>query len=466
LCLEIEFCGVDDDPSKWKIRDAGFIDHILRNPIKQDVSVLDFAKSKKLFGGSYRYCSSKLFYKTKLNGEVVQRAWVFYSRSLGKIFCIYCKLFGQNLSNLLFTEYGFNDWKHTHLVENHEKSTSHYAAAQIYAQKLAQDDDSLKAQLSKQIQAETNYWREILKRLLSVIRFLSSRGLPFRGSNQTIGSSTNGNYLGLLELIAEYDTLLHSHIEKFGNKGRGHTSYLSANIADELIHLIAEKVRSTIIYEIRLSKYYALIIDSTPDVSHVDQLTIVIRFVDGKGVAVEKFLVFLANTGHKGSEMETSVIQFLKNAGIIVLDCRGQSYDNAPNMAGKYKGLQAKILEINPLAVYVPCGTHKLCLTVNHAADKSPMAARFFMFVQNIYVFFSDSTKRWDLLTKHLKCDLAKRNIKGERMLVPKRLSDTRWSARADACRALKAGYGSFITALVEISENEEEKMVCFVFLI
>lgn len=187
------------------------------------------------------------------------------------------------------------------------------------------------------------YWLELLKRLLSVIRFLSSRGLPFRSSNQTLGSSNNGNYLGLLELIAQYDTVLHTHIEKFGNKGRGHVSYLSANIADEFIHVIADKIRFIIVREIHQSKYFALIIDSTPDVSHIDQLTIVFRYVDRKGFAVEKFLVFLPNVGHKGAEMETAVIEYLKKTGIIVIDCRGQAYDNAANMSGKYKGLQTRI---------------------------------------------------------------------------------------------------------------------------
>lgn len=462
----LESLGADyecfnDDPSKWKVNESDFIDQMVRNPVKQNIMALDFSKSKRLFGDKHRYCSPKLFFKKQINGEVVQRNWIFYSQSLGKIFCIFCKLFGENAS-LKFTVSGFNDWKHFDLVENHEKSTSHYAAARIYAQRLSHDHhlSSVASVLSKQIQDEIKYWREILKRLLSVIRFLSSRGLPFRGSNQKIGNSSNGNYLGLLELIAQYDIVLQAHIEKFANKGKGHVSYLSANIADELIHLLAQNVRSTLLCQILESKYFALIIDSTPDVSHIDQLTIVIRYVDRNGIAIEKFLVFLPNIGHTGAEMESAVINYLKEAGFNIMDCRGQAYDNASNMSGKYKGLQTKIRKMNPLAVWVPCGTHKLNLTVCHAADSSSVVVRFFMFVQNIYVFFSDSTKRWELLCKHLKSDLIQRNIKGERLLVPKRLSDTRWSARADACRALKAGYGSFISALEEIAKNTEEKMV------
>lgn len=33
-----------------------------------------------------------------------------------------------------------------------------------------------------------------------------------------------------------------------------------------------------------------------------------------------------------------------------IMNCRGQSYDNASNMSGIYSGLQARIKTINPLA--------------------------------------------------------------------------------------------------------------------
>ena len=32
--------------------------------------------------------------------------------------------------------------------------------------------------------------------------------------------------------------------------------------------------------------------------------------------------------------------------------------DNAANMRGKYKGVQSRILELNPMASFSPCGGH------------------------------------------------------------------------------------------------------------
>ena len=44
--------------------------------------------------------------------------------------------------------------------------------------------------------------------------------------------------------------------------------------------------------------------DSTPDIAHVDQLTIIIRYVRNNGEIVERFLEFLPIIGHKAKDIE------------------------------------------------------------------------------------------------------------------------------------------------------------------
>ena len=62
----------------------------------------------------------------------------------------------------------------------------------------------------------------------------------------------------------------------------------------------------------------------------------------------------------------------------MAYDCRGHGYDNGANMAGKYKGVQSKIMSANDLAIFVPCAAHTLNLVGVHAAEVS-----FFGRVQN-----------------------------------------------------------------------------------
>ena len=68
------------------------------------------------------------------------------------------------------------------------------------------------------------------------------RQLSLRGSNEYFGNPQNGNFFGCLEFIAEYDSFLATHIDKYGGGGRGIASYLSSKTCDEFIQLMADKV--------------------------------------------------------------------------------------------------------------------------------------------------------------------------------------------------------------------------------
>ena len=104
-----------------------------------------------------------------------------------------------------------------------------------------------------------------------MIKFLSSRGLAFRGSSGLVGYPQNGNFLGISELLAEYDTFLAEHIQKRVSKGKEHILYFSSTVCEEFIDVIATKVLDIIISEIKQAKYYSMSVDSTSDITTVDQ---------------------------------------------------------------------------------------------------------------------------------------------------------------------------------------------------
>lgn len=134
------------------------------------------------------------------------------------------------------------------------------------------------------------------------------------------------------------------HLAKYGNQGRGNVSYLSSTICDEFVVLIANKIRSEIVAQIKTAKYYSVSVDSTPDVSHCDQLTVILRYVTHDG-PVERFIQFLPIDSHTGVDLANTLLTLLEQLDIDIADCRGQSYDNASNMSGIYKGMQAVIRE-------------------------------------------------------------------------------------------------------------------------
>ena len=56
----------------------------------------------------------------------------------------------------------------------------------------------------------------------------------------------------------------------------------------------------------------------------------------------------------------------LAEVGLDLLKVRGQCYDGASNMAGKFNGAQALITERVPQAYYVHCKSHCLNIAVVH----------------------------------------------------------------------------------------------------
>lgn len=146
---------------------------------------------------------------------------VVFSPSNGHIYCFVCKLFSNVRTQ--FTHGGFCDWKNSaNRLVDHEMSKAHFNAVIDFAtrsKKVGRMDE----ELARQAEDVAKYWREVLRRLISVIIFIRERGFTFRGENETLGSPNNGKYLGLLELISEYDDFLKNHIKQHGNRGSGHT---------------------------------------------------------------------------------------------------------------------------------------------------------------------------------------------------------------------------------------------------
>lgn len=98
----------------------------------------------------------------------------------------------------------------------------------------------------------------MLRRVVAVVKFLAECDFPFRGHSAIFGNPNNRNYLGILELISQFDPFLKVHIEKYGNAGKGHPSYLSHGICEEFIQVMGQKVLCHILNRIKITKYFGL----------------------------------------------------------------------------------------------------------------------------------------------------------------------------------------------------------------
>ena len=148
--------------------------------------------------------------------------------------------------------------------------------------------------------------------------------------------------MGLVALMAQYDETL---AEVISLPTRA-TKYLSAKIQNELIQLLAKSVKSTLVQKINAAPFWSLILDSTSDITRVDQLSIIVRWVnvtDEECTVVESFLGFIKVTDPNAAGIASTAEKFIKDLGIDFNKLRGQGYDGASIMSGIYAGMQALV---------------------------------------------------------------------------------------------------------------------------
>ena len=85
----------------------------------------------------------------------------------------------------------------TRVISMQERSGTHLVCILYHRATIATVDTNL----MKQIDGEKQYWREVLRRDVSVIKSLGEKGLTFREHDKLLGSAHSGNYLGILELL-------------------------------------------------------------------------------------------------------------------------------------------------------------------------------------------------------------------------------------------------------------------------
>ena len=116
-------------------------------------------------------------------------------------------------------------------------------------------------------------------------------------------------------------------------------------------------------------------------------------------------------------------------------------YDGASVMSGCCAGVQTRVREFAPYAVYIHYYAHILNLVLVDSVKSVPAASEFFALREALYVFL-----------KFLSCSW-RNNNKFKQPLELQKLSDARWVCRYAAVNAVCCAYDSLILT-VEVAES------------
>ena len=321
--------------------------------------------------------------------------WLTGSVRHKKLYCWACLLFG--------TDKGAWNWKgydnldsFTKSALKHEGSASHLKST-ITLKTFG--DARIDLQLDEQRRRDISMHnekvkknRELLKRLINAVVFLGKQELSFRGHDESKTSLNRGNYVELLSYSAEHDPDLHYHLTT--NKVFIGTS---SQIQNDLISAVADVLNDAIKEEINKTPFVSLMMDETSDVSNAAQLSLVLRYVTDSGIK-ERFIKMVDVSGNKrAADLATLAFEFLEEYGCtdkLIAQC----YDGAPVMASGLNGVQAKVKEKIPDALFIHCYAHVLNLVLSQGVAKIKECKIFLSHLSSMAAFFSKSPKRTQLL--------------------------------------------------------------------
>lgn len=342
----------------------------------------------------------------------------------------------------------------------HDSTVMHHHAAEkvdLFLHNYSNPSARVDSQLMKVRDQTVDENKHILKQIILAVEFLAKQGLPFRGHRDdkvdfSTADTNRGNLVATLQLIAKGDAILNKHLLSAKRNGK----YTSKTIHNEIVHIYASKIREKVTKPIRESNTpFTVIADETTDrFSNHEFLSVCLRFVDLSSPQhphISEFLLsFLQLQRTNATAISSKLLEAITDPSISLDPTKicGQAYDGV--MSSEKAGVQAKIKEISPRALYTHCYSH--CLNLSIAASCGVQDVRnLISLVNESHLFLSNSPKRqkmFELTLKEFLPSSSHSKLPG--------LCKTRWVERHTCFEVFLEMYEPFVTFLDAIMSPHE----------
>ncbi|XP_050111842.1 uncharacterized protein LOC126590422 [Malus sylvestris] len=345
----------------------------------------------------------------------------------------------------VFTEIGFTNWKKgPENLRVHEGSVGslHNKAVQQARELMAQKQHIETFVIKQTDETRINY-RTLLSASLECTRWLLGQGLPFRGHDESLKSSNRGNYLELMQFLSKHNEQVRKVV--FENAPKN-LKYTFSDIQKDLVRACAIETVDAITKDME-GAFFSLLVDGARDSSTKEQMAVVLRYVNKKGEAIEKFLDVQHVSSTTSNSFEEAIERLFATTNLSMSKLRGQGYDGASNMKGELNGLKSKILNKYPQAFYIHCFAHQLQLALVFVAKENKDVANFFINASSLVNLIGSLCKRRDAFREKQQEQIHKalnlgnletgKGLNQEMSLM--RPCDTRWNSH----------YGTIVSIIV-----------------
>ncbi|CAF0940276.1 unnamed protein product [Adineta steineri] len=370
--------------------------------------------------------------------------WLEFSEMTKKAYCFVCRLYyPRGKSDDAFVKNGYDNWSIAIQRFNmHQAAVSHKQANESYVNSIKNYENNMDVLkiLNVEHKKKTLENRNYLKEIIRTIIFLAKQGLPFRGHREDNESLNKGNLLELLELRSLDNELIKKKLSIL--------KYTHHSIQNELLLIIQQHILSEIVSEIKVSRYFSIMIDETSDIARHEQVSPVIRFTDDQFNVYERFLGFQRASDTSGQSLFDLLLGWLKKLNLDITYIVGQCYDGASSMRGERKGVASRMIQVVPTALYVHCNGHVLNLCLVDVSEANKHIRNNFGIVKCLYNFIEGSPKRHKVFE-----DLQKES--GIVSISLKSLCDTRWTCRYESLKVISNRYSEILCALTLIETGD-----------
>ena len=196
-------------------------------------------------------------------------------------------------------------------------------AFEAFKSNMIQPEKSVASQLDGQHAEQLRKNQELIKCVAKNVHFCGKQGIALRGhqDDSTATSSSNrGNFRELLDFCAAAGD---EHLQDHLKSRQGNAMYSSKTIQNQLIEVIGDQVRSRIIDSVQASRYFSILCDKVTDVSGMEQLSLVLRFVDQSNSIREEFVDFVQGERITGEVLASSILNKIESYGLDIRNGRG-----------------------------------------------------------------------------------------------------------------------------------------------